>query len=52
MESQQVLTLCKSRPKNNSNVGVIPISQTPGLEPHHQMQFSVMRRLTIKSTDF
>ena len=29
-------------PRSNSNEGVPHIPQTPGLEPYHQMQFSVI----------
>ena len=35
----------QSGPENDSNEGVHNILQTPRLEPHHQMQFSVTPRI-------
>ena len=37
-------TLGGSRPGSNSNEEVFHFSQTPGLEPHHQIQFSDINR--------
>ena len=34
----------QSEPENKENEGVLHISQTPRLEPHHQMQFNVTTR--------
>ena len=41
-------TMIQSRLKSNSNEGALHIPQTPGLEPHHQMQFSVTPRTHFK----
>ena len=37
-------TLGPSRPEINGNEGVLHISQTVRLEPHHQMHFNVILR--------
>ena len=38
------INLDQSGPESNGDEGVFHIPQTPGLDPHHQMQFSVIPR--------
>ena len=37
-----ISTLGQCGPESNGNEGVLHILKPPGLEPHHQMQFSVI----------
>ena len=38
----------QSEPVNNDNEGVLNISKALELEPHHQMQFSVIPRILVE----
>ena len=39
-------TPSQSRPRNNDNEGILYSSRFPELEPHHQMQLSVIHQDT------
>ena len=41
--------LGQSGPESNGNEGVLHIPQTPGLETHNQMQFSIAPRNMVSS---
>ena len=42
----------ESAPRSNGNEGILIIPQTPGLEPHHQIQLSIIPKTLIGGVSY